>query len=296
MARTDTLPHFLTDVADAIRTKGGTVADIQASSFDTAIANLPSGGIDWSEIGYTSQPTSVTDGINYAKTVLQGWPAYMSGGRTNMSEKFKNDNKLVFMPMVDTSTITNMSSAWSLCKPVISIPSLDFSHVTTMADAFFNASALQALPDMDLSSCQDTSYMCDYCFSLTTFGTITTTSTLRDVHYMFDRCIKLVTAPLFNTAGVQKMSNMFSNCTSLENIPLYNTSSCTDFASFAQNVLNLTDTSLDNILQMCANSNVTNASLKKLTYLGITTSNYSAARIQALPHYQDFINAGWVIS
>lgn len=44
MARTDTLPHFLTDVADAIRTKGGTSATIQASSFDTAIANLPGGG------------------------------------------------------------------------------------------------------------------------------------------------------------------------------------------------------------------------------------------------------------
>ena len=44
MARVDTLGHFLTDVADAIRTKGGTSATIQASSFDTAIANLPSGG------------------------------------------------------------------------------------------------------------------------------------------------------------------------------------------------------------------------------------------------------------
>ena len=44
MARTDTLGHFLTDVADAIRTKGGTSATIQASNFDTAIANLPSGG------------------------------------------------------------------------------------------------------------------------------------------------------------------------------------------------------------------------------------------------------------
>ena len=44
MARIDTLGHFLTDVADAIRTKGGTSADIQASSFDTAIANLPGGG------------------------------------------------------------------------------------------------------------------------------------------------------------------------------------------------------------------------------------------------------------
>ena len=44
MARTDSLPNFLTDVADAIREKKGTEETIQASDFDTEIANLPSGG------------------------------------------------------------------------------------------------------------------------------------------------------------------------------------------------------------------------------------------------------------
>lgn len=44
MARTNTLGNFLTDVADAIRTKAGTSDPIQASAFDTAIANIPSGG------------------------------------------------------------------------------------------------------------------------------------------------------------------------------------------------------------------------------------------------------------
>ena len=44
MARIDTLGHFLTDVADAIRTKKGSGSTIQASSFDTEIASIPSGG------------------------------------------------------------------------------------------------------------------------------------------------------------------------------------------------------------------------------------------------------------
>lgn len=44
MARTDTLGNFLTDVADAIRAKGGTSETIAASDFDTAISNLPTGG------------------------------------------------------------------------------------------------------------------------------------------------------------------------------------------------------------------------------------------------------------
>lgn len=44
MARTDTLGHFLTDVANAIKDKKGTTEPINASDFDTEIQNLPSGG------------------------------------------------------------------------------------------------------------------------------------------------------------------------------------------------------------------------------------------------------------
>lgn len=43
MARTDNLTNYLTDIANAIRTKGGTTGEINANAFDTAIANLPSG-------------------------------------------------------------------------------------------------------------------------------------------------------------------------------------------------------------------------------------------------------------
>ena len=43
MARIDNLGNFLTDVANAIRAKGGTTASIKASSFDTAINALESG-------------------------------------------------------------------------------------------------------------------------------------------------------------------------------------------------------------------------------------------------------------
>lgn len=44
MARTDTLNNFLTDVAEAIREKKGTTGTIPASSFDTEIASIESGG------------------------------------------------------------------------------------------------------------------------------------------------------------------------------------------------------------------------------------------------------------
>lgn len=54
MARTDTLGHFLTDVADAIRTKTGSSESITASDFDTEIENIPSGG-------GTTAPTTIAE-------------------------------------------------------------------------------------------------------------------------------------------------------------------------------------------------------------------------------------------
>ena len=44
MARTDTLQHYLSDVADAIKLKKGSSGSILASDFDTEIINLPSSG------------------------------------------------------------------------------------------------------------------------------------------------------------------------------------------------------------------------------------------------------------
>lgn len=55
MARTDNLSNFLTDVADAIRTKTGETDSILASDFDTEIANIPTGGVIY-DGAYTVTP------------------------------------------------------------------------------------------------------------------------------------------------------------------------------------------------------------------------------------------------
>ena len=60
MARTDTLANFVTDVANAIRTKSGKSDLISPSNFDTEIINLPSGETptigfvvnEWDDEGY----------------------------------------------------------------------------------------------------------------------------------------------------------------------------------------------------------------------------------------------------
>ena len=110
----------------------------------------------------------------------------------------------------------------------------------------------------------------------------------------FQNCNSIVTIPSLDTSNVKNMSSMCLNCTLLENVPVFNASSCTNFGSMFSNCTHLSDTSLDNILQMCISA-TSYAGTKTLATLGFTSTNYSSAKIQSLPHYSDFVAAGWSI-
>ena len=69
MARTDNLNNFLTDVADAIRTKTGSTEQIQASQFDTEIESINTGitpnGIVESYYAYAGENISAGDLVQF---------------------------------------------------------------------------------------------------------------------------------------------------------------------------------------------------------------------------------------
>lgn len=122
---------------------------------------------------------------------------------------------------------------------------------------------------------------------------------------MFGSCLKLksvnlVIDSILNRNYNSSMSYMFSGCSSLEDINVLNFTflpqdSIAGISNIFRNCTKLTDTSLDNILQSCINISYIDSRYKQLSRLGITDSNL-LARIPSLPHYQDFLNAGWTIS
>ena len=99
----------------------------------------------------------------------------------------------------------------------------------------------------------------------------------------------------------------------VEEVPIYDTSKCSSLGNMFRDCNYLNDTSLDNILQMCINSSVTSSSNKKLSkvignciygtgkYSQYNRSEYpnmtevNEIDISTLPHYQDFIDAGWSV-
>ena len=115
---------------------------------------------------------------------------------------------------------------------------------------------------------------------------------------MFTNCTKLKKVENFDTSSATHFSSMFLGCTNLQNVPVFDFSRVTSYERISGmflSCLNLSDSALDNILVSCISSHITSSTSKKLSTLGITDSSLTA-RVPNLPHYQNFINAGWSIS
>lgn len=182
------------------------------------------------------------------------------------------------------------------------VPNIDLSNSTTTRNLFYNCRNLEKIDGIsnssNITSCQRMFYYCKKLKEVLSFNTSNVTS----MASMFNGCEELEIAPQFNTSNVLYFDDMFYDCHKLKHIPLYDTSSATSlngmfalYSSTLQGPYLLDDESLDNILQMCINAvNYTNN--KSLWAVGIRSEKHIAkSRIQALPHYQDFINAGWTI-
>lgn len=263
MARTNNITNFLTDVATAIRTKGNTSSQIPASEFDTAIANLPGADIDWTAIGYSGTPSIVTDGYAYAQQIYDNW----NPSTTDISGKYRDNRYVVFFPLVDTSNVTTLSSTFFGSYNLIYVPPLNLGKVTNMNRAFAYDSALAEIPDLNISSCTTLMYTFQNCYSLKKIGQLQT-GNVTDFYYTFQSCNALTDFPVLDMHSATSVDGMLYDCT------------------------NLTDESLDNVLQSLASAT---------SYTGTKTLSviclwgYNDARIQACPHYQDFVNAGWSI-
>lgn len=116
-----------------------------------------------------------------------------------------------------------------------------------------------------------------------------------NMSYGFAYCINITEIPQLDFSNIQSISNMFESCTNLTTIPVLDFSGVISAENTYKFCPNFTDQTLDNILVSLSMTHLSLSYYKKLSQQGFTASDYPASRIQALPHYQDFINAGWTI-
>lgn len=112
--------------------------------------------------------------------------------------------------------------------------------------------------------------------------------------YMCQNCQSLISVASIDTNTITNFSSTFTGCRALKEVPILDFSSATNLGSMFSNCINLSDNSVDNILVSCIGINPNYTGGKTLKDMGFS-ANISVSRIEALPHYQAFIDAGWAI-
>ena len=119
-------------------------------------------------------------------------------------------------------------------------------------------------------------------------------STQTNLRYKYQYNNNLIYMPFVDTSNVTRVDYMFGGCSWLQYIPVLDLSNVTYMSSMFTSCTSLSLEAINNILQMCAGA-TSYTGTKTLVYLGFSQTYYAKASIQALPSYQDFIDAGWTI-
>lgn len=232
----------------------------------------------------------------------------------NLGWSFSGCNQLKSVTLTNTDHITTMQRAFEACERYPNSLSLSLPACTNCEDMFCNFAQLSTPTEDQIitlnipvaTTLAEGFYQGNNAKSSIKEIHLTTGNALTNLEKCFMQNTELTTVTITNTSHVQRFKNMFTNCKRLENIPLMDGSACIDggmedaFLFCGIDPTDgitplLTDTSLDNILRLCASA--TNESHKTLTYVGWRLSNmqttYRVAKMSSLPHYQDFLDAGW---
>jgi len=219
MARTDTLTHFLTDVADAIRTKTGSSAAISAANFDTEIESIPSGsGHDWSTIGFEQEPTGSRAAYQRAVALKNNWDPNTTTMPTN---KFQQSD-LVYMPDIDMRGITT-TDAFKNCFQCLGYVTYSSFNLP------YSKSALTAVAKIKAKPYGSISEMFSSCRRLTELDLSgIDTSEVTNMYGAFSKIsvsenpnpITTLDLSNFNTAKVTDFRSMFSGNDALQSLNL----------------------------------------------------------------------------
>ena len=172
MAKNNNLQDFLTDVANAIRTKTQTTEPINAQDFSNKILSIQTGGGGENTL---KNLLDATKKCNYLFSLYSG---------TSVDDLIKPN---------DTENVTSMENMFYMCDNLTHIPTFNTSNVKKMYRMFGNCSKLTTIPALDVSNVTDLSYAFTNCSQLKSI-LMTGIKVSFDIHWstMFERSDLLI--------------------------------------------------------------------------------------------------------
>ena len=171
----------------------------------------------------------------------------------NMSGAFTECSSLENLPNFDTSNVTNMYETFKKCENLVNIPNFNTINVTNMVRTF-SQTGINTIPNFNTSNVTNMGFMFMSCYNLESIPNFNTIN----VKYMSGTFIDcaITNVPNFDTSNVVEMASTFWNCTNLTDVPQFNTSNVNTMGGMFGGCNNLSNASIQNIINMCLNSNV----------------------------------------
>ena len=252
-----TLNNYLTNIADAVRTKKGSSKKLPLTSIaeeiesiganNANIAELPNMGGSYTN-AYIMDYIRDIDAGGWDVTNLKSFPVFGDANSKLETIKFKG--------IKGTEKVTSLDGIFSSLSKLTSIDFSDFdtSACTNMLQMLYRCSSLTSLDlsKFDTSSCTNMGSMFYYCSSLTSLDLSNfDTSSCTSMSNMFSSCSKLSSLDLskFDTSACTDMGGMFNSCSKLPSITFgdkWDTSSCTNMSGMFYNCSSLTSLDLSN--------------------------------------------------
>lgn len=214
-------------------TKNGTYET--EDGYSKVIVYVPNNGggdgtsFDYSVIGYSADVSNVinskqNEDIAYSQTLYNKWDP----NSTYAYDFFREDDRLVYAPLVDTSNLVEMQSMFADCTSLRIVPNLNTNNVNSMFNMFGRCNNLETVLITNYSTVTSMYNMFEGCTSFKEFNNITTTN-VENMERMFYDCETLEKVRLDATSCVN-MEFMFAYCGKLKEIELINTGNCTNMA------------------------------------------------------------------
>ena len=202
--------------------------------------------------------------------------AYMFNGCINLTTvpnlNFSNVNNTgyMFSTLSKLASITNINidsvrggvnadRMFSQCMNVKTISNVRVVNINRANNMFQYLTALTTISDLTLSNINIISNMFNYCGNLTSIVNLNFLMNPPSTSYMsiFEECNNLTSITNVNIHGVTNLHLMFSDLANLKNFSIFDTSSVENFGYAFRYCNKLSDASIQNIINMCLNSNVT---------------------------------------
>lgn len=229
------------------------------------------GGIDWNEIGYSTEPDVFSDAFDYAKNIYDNWDST----ETTCRGKYSNDLDLVFMPLVDTSNSESFRNTFNNCQRLIYVPQLDTSSCTNFQYMFYNCIGITTIPQLDTSNSTTFQYMFYHCTSITTIPQLDA-SKCTIFFSAFNSCEKLTNFGGLLNAGEAYLTSVSANSS--------------NYALDFNGINKLTHDSLMNVINGLYDIATKGCNTQKLTLGSTNLAKLTAEEIAIAT------NKGWTVS